>query len=172
MSERRAGLENSNAGADPPHRWGRPPSWNTSFPTEKGEARCDTVPRSRRGIGDGMLARKPTQTREAPAVAACDRQRDAREGQARPCGVTERPVGARIPGNAGGAKGPQFGHVDGRDKGAAIGFGLATLWSLKRPGRRLYWLAKMLITFGQQHRGPTDEVRPRAGCGKTARPVR
>ena len=47
-------------------------------------------------------------TWEAPAVAARDRQRDAREGQARPCGVTERLVVAMKPGNAGGAKGPQF----------------------------------------------------------------
>ena len=41
-------------------------------------------------------------------MAARDRQRDAREGQARPGGVTERFVVAKKPGNAGGAKGPQF----------------------------------------------------------------
>jgi hypothetical protein len=66
------------------------------------------APQSHRGNGDSMLARKPMQTWEAPAVAARDRQQDAREGQARPYGVTERPVVATKPGNAGGAKGPQF----------------------------------------------------------------
>ena len=40
--------------------------------------------------------------------------------------VAERLVVALKPGNAGGAKGPHFGHVGGRDKGIAIGFGLAT----------------------------------------------
>ena len=40
--------------------------------------------------------------------------------------VAERLVVALKPGNAGGAKGPHFGHVVGKDKGMAIGFGLAT----------------------------------------------
>ena len=66
------------------------------------------APQSHRGKVDGMFARKTNATWEAPAVAARDRQRDAREGQARPRGVTERPVVARKPSNVGGAKGPQF----------------------------------------------------------------
>ena len=45
-------------------------------------------------------------TREAPAVAARDRQPDSGDGQAGPYGVAERPVVASKPGNAGGAKGP------------------------------------------------------------------
>jgi hypothetical protein len=52
--------------------------------------------------------RSTTKTREAPAVAARDRQLDAREGQAGPTGVTERLVVPLKPGNAGGGKGPQF----------------------------------------------------------------
>ena len=40
--------------------------------------------------------------------------------------MAERLVVALKPGNAGGAKGPHFGRVVGRDKGIAIGFGLAT----------------------------------------------
>ena len=64
MRERRAGLENSNAGADPAQRWGRPPLKSRGFLTEKGEARSDKALQSRRGSGDGMLARKPAQTRE------------------------------------------------------------------------------------------------------------
>lgn len=47
-------------------------------------------------------------TREAPTVAARDRQLESREGQAGPCGVAERLVVVMKPGNAGGAKGPQF----------------------------------------------------------------
>ena len=40
------------------------------------------------------------------AVGAREAQLDAREGQARRCGVAERPVVVLKPGNAGGAKGP------------------------------------------------------------------
>ena len=46
------------------------------------------------------------------------------------------------PGNAGGAKGPQFGHVDGKDKGNAIGFGLATKES-QASRKQLYGQAKI-----------------------------
>ena len=38
-----------------------------------------------------------------------DDQPDAREGQAGPCGVADRPVVPRKPGNAGEGKGPDFG---------------------------------------------------------------
>ena len=41
-------------------------------------------------------------------MGARDRQPTTREGQVGPFEVAERPVGARKPGNAGGAKGPQF----------------------------------------------------------------
>ena len=50
-------------------------------------------------------------------VAACDRQRDAREGQARLRKVAERSVVVMKPGNAGGAKGPQFKDNAGSNKG-------------------------------------------------------
>ena len=71
--------------------------------------RHDPTRRSRRGSGDGMSAqRRSDATREAPAVAARDRQPDAREGQAGPRGVAERLVVPTKPGNAGGGKGPQF----------------------------------------------------------------
>ena len=45
------------------------------------------------------------------------REPDPREGQAGPAGVAERPVVARKPGNAGGAKGPQFESSAGRGTG-------------------------------------------------------
>jgi hypothetical protein len=61
----------------------------------------------------GVLAmacrhRKSYATREAPTVMARDHQRDAREGQTRPDGASERFVVAMKPGNSGGAKEPQF----------------------------------------------------------------
>jgi hypothetical protein len=62
--------------------------------------------RSHRGSGDGMLAQEDNATRETPAVEAWDLQPDAREGQAGPCGVTERLVVPMKPGNSGGGKGP------------------------------------------------------------------
>ena len=48
--------------------------------------------------------------------------------------VAERLVVVMKPGNAGGAKGPHFGRVGGRDKGIAIGFGLATHEKPEPPG--------------------------------------
>ena len=62
---------------------------------------------------------KPTATAAATAT-------DNPRGPGPVASVAERFVRAMKPGNAGGAKGPHFGHVDGRDKGIAIGFGLAT----------------------------------------------
>ena len=52
--------------------------------------------------------RRSDATREASAVGARDSQPTTREGQVGPFEVAERPVRARKPGNAGGAKGPQF----------------------------------------------------------------
>ena len=56
------------------------------------------------------------------AAAATDNPR----GPGPVASVAERLVVALKPSNSGGAKGPHFGHVNGRDKGIAIGFGLAT----------------------------------------------
>jgi hypothetical protein len=55
-----------------------------------------------------VCTRKSTVTREVPAVAARDRQPGLREEQTGPGGMAERPVVAKKPGNAGGAKGPWF----------------------------------------------------------------
>ena len=83
--------------------------------------------------------------------------------------VAERLVVALKPGNAGGAKGPHFGHVDGRDKGIAIGFGLATQ---KNPSVPEATLRSGEGCAARRDRGPDGEARRRAGCGKSARPVR
>ena len=65
--------------------------------------------RFRRGNGDGMFARGDTTQHGKPeAAGARDPQPDAREGQAGPGRVAERPVVPLKPGNAGGGKGPWF----------------------------------------------------------------
>ena len=84
--------------------------------------------------------------------------------------VAERLVVALKPGNAGGAKGPHFGHVDGRDKGIAIGFGLAT--QKKNPNVPEATLRSGEGCAARRDRGLDCEARRRAGCGKSARPVR
>jgi hypothetical protein len=57
-------------------------------------------------------------------VRARDPQLDAREGQAGPSGVAERPALAKKPGNSGGAKGPWFkvnaGSGDSREIGVSL----------------------------------------------------
>ena len=59
-------------------------------------------------LATACLQRRSDATREAPAVEARDLQPDAREGQAGPPGVADRPVVPSKPGNAGGGKGPEF----------------------------------------------------------------
>jgi hypothetical protein len=66
-------------------------------------------PRFRRGSGDGMFERGNTTQHGKPGtVRVRDPQLDAREGQARPHRVAERPVVPKKPGNAGRGKGPWF----------------------------------------------------------------
>src|ERR1035438_5315345 len=52
--------------------------------------------------------RGPDATREAPAVIASWDQPATRESQAGSCGVAERSVLPKRPGNSGGGKGPQL----------------------------------------------------------------
>ena len=52
--------------------------------------------------------RSPDATREAPAVIAVRINRQLREGQVGPSGVTERLVIPTKPGNSGGGKEPQL----------------------------------------------------------------
>jgi hypothetical protein len=56
-----------------------------------------------------------------PYGVVSDDQPDAREGQAGRCGVAERLVVLRKPGNAGGGKGPQFKIDAISGKGQEIG---------------------------------------------------
>src|SRR3954471_7838688 len=52
--------------------------------------------------------RRPSTTREAPGGGGRDRRPEAREGQAGPPGVADRPAVPSRPGNSGGGKGPEF----------------------------------------------------------------
>ena len=79
-----------------------------------GEGRCcwgrraTHAPSGPAGVmATACMQRRFDATREAPAVAG-ERQPEAREGQAGPHGVAERPVVPGKPGNSGGGKGPQF----------------------------------------------------------------
>jgi hypothetical protein len=100
----------SDAGADPVLRRGRPPEATTNSPGAEYPEAPKTMGRfSGRSKGDGTLATGNHATREACLVAARDGQPDAREGQAGPGQVAERPVVPPKPGNAGGGKGPWFG---------------------------------------------------------------
>jgi hypothetical protein len=88
-----------------------------------------------------------------------DDQLEAREGQAGRLGVAERFVVPLKPGNAGGGKGPQFKTDAIRGEG---------------PGD---WATYQLHECSGTAEGVARESKgvkscPRAGCGKSARPVR
>ncbi len=91
--------------ADPVAIRGRPPSWRQEGTTPH-DATSSRVPpgywrwHACTGRSDA--------TREASAVGARGPRPTTREGQVGPFEVAKRPVRARKPGNAGGAKGPQF----------------------------------------------------------------
>ena len=87
-------------------------------------------------------------------------QPDAREGQAGRSGVAERFVVPRKPGNSGGGKGPQFK----TDAGRGEGHGDWATYQLH--------LMSSEAADGVARERRREEPHPRAGCGKSARPVR
>src|SRR5271157_2785235 len=107
-ASRQAGMR-VNAEWASKRRSGSRPNVNVGKAAVVGEASDKRTPRFRRGVGRWhVCTRKSTVTREVPTVAARDRQPGLREEQTGPCGMTERLVVAKKPGNAGGAKGPWF----------------------------------------------------------------
>jgi hypothetical protein len=98
VSERRAGLETGNVGADPPVIRGRP--------LLAGVSRATKPRRSHRGMGDGMHDEEIDRNTGSPCGEGRDPQPTSREGQVGPQWVADRPVVARRSGNAEGAKGP------------------------------------------------------------------
>ena len=99
----------SDVGADPLTGWGRPSSLANRETGGIGRPTSDLTQRSHRGNGNGMSTQgKHTQHGKPPQAEARDLQPDAREGQAGPGGVADRPVVPRKPSNSGGGKGPEF----------------------------------------------------------------
>ena len=83
-------------------------------------------------------------------------------------GVAERPVVVMKRGNSRGAKGPWFWSACGKNNGRAIGFMPSNLTNDQAFWKQLYRRAKVPTW----QRVPGGESSPRAGCGKSARPVR
>src|SRR5882724_12904592 len=102
--ERRAGLEVFIAGADPTVIWGRPPSSKSGEQPDP----CDDPAGV---VAMACLHKENARNTGDPSGGRTACQRDAREGQARPCGESDRPIVPSRPGNAGGGKGPDFGRV-------------------------------------------------------------
>jgi hypothetical protein len=73
VSERRAGLEKGNAEADPPGLRGKPLTLDETATASNG---CAGV------VASACMEEKIVGTREAPAVAARDRQPDSGDGLA------------------------------------------------------------------------------------------
>ncbi len=99
-SERCAGPETGDAGADPLTIEGKP--------KPMGEYERNNLMGPAGVLATTCRQRGPDATRETPAVIANGDQPATRESQAGPCGVAERSVLPRKPGNAGGGKGPQL----------------------------------------------------------------
>jgi hypothetical protein len=98
-----------DVGADPLTGWGRPSSLANRETVGIGRPTSDLTQRSHRGNGNGMSTQgKHTQHGKPLLAEVRDFQPDAREGQAGPSGVTDRPVVPTKPGNSGRGKGPEF----------------------------------------------------------------
>jgi hypothetical protein len=139
VSERRAGLETTDAEADLTSKRGRPPSW---------EKRATCASQGSAGVlAPACRHRETSTTREAFRGAGMSVQPDAREGQAGPRKVAERSVVAKKPGNAGGAKGPWFWSAEGRSNDRAIGLWPSNLNTIRRSGERLSRKAKMRCAY-------------------------
>ena len=72
-------------------------------------------------------------------------QRELREEQARPSGVTDKLVVLKKPGNAGGGKEPDFWRVTGRDQQSGDWLCLSTPLKTKRSRKELYLPAKLAM---------------------------
>jgi hypothetical protein len=112
----------------------------------------------RRRIGDSTPGQIAHATREAPLGGRWYDQPEAREGQAGPGGVAEGSVVPRKPGNAGGGKGPWLKAAQHVARDGRLAMSLATPKQVQKPQTALH---DKRVTSS-----------PRAGCGKSARPVR
>ena len=165
----------SNADADPVRGWGRLPSPCVKRAHEQGESAGAVVTAcwQKESCGNtGSPAGREPQG-DPP---------DLREGETGPNGKSERLIVPKNPGNAGGGKEPQFKGSARRSDGREIGESLAN--SRKRSGTSggtacpseggcgssaPHSVRKPFATIlrGRKRENPC----PKAGCGKTARPV-
>jgi hypothetical protein len=119
-----------------------------------------------RGNDDGMRAHGEPRQHGKPQRREARSQPDSREGQAGPPGVADRLVVPRKPGNSGGGKGPEFKEAARRGKGQGE-------WC-----KPVYLPIKRSRSEGGDPQSPRVSRRssvlpcPRAGCGKSACPVR
>ena len=115
-----------------------------------------------RGIGDGMQAVGIIRNTGSPSGDCCTDQLATRERQAGPTGMAERLAVPVKPGNSGGGKGPQLKadarSDDGKGDWRKPDNFLVVFRSCRR--RHMQWPRQL------------RESSPRAGCGKSARPVR
>jgi hypothetical protein len=118
--------------------------------------------RSCRGSGDGMQAKGSIHNTGSPSGDRSVDQLAARERQAGRYGMAERLAVPMKPGNSGGGKEPQLKADARSDEGREIGDEPDNSRCDSRSCRRrhMQWLWRL------------RESSPRAGCGKSARPVR
>ena len=119
--------------------------------------------------GIGMQRRTSDATREVSPVEV-RLQLGSREGQARPVEMAERLVVVLKPGNSGGAKGPQFRDNAGSSKGPGY-------WREPNTPKRSGAVGSVARDREESlgHERPvclSVTPCPRAGCGKSACPVR
>ncbi len=105
-------------------------------------------------------------------------QPELREEQAGPYGVADRLVLPLMPGNAGGGKGPDFRRVTRRDQESGDWLCLSTPLSNSAVTEGTLLTREDIEAFGVTTeikaacRVLVSEASRRAGCGKSARPVR
>ncbi len=105
-------------------------------------------------------------------------QLELREEQAWPYGVADRLVVPLIPGNAGGGKEPDFWYVSGRDQESGDWLLPINSFSDSAVTERSLLVSEDCDVFWSHDREKTErcvlvsEASRRAGCGKSARPVR
>jgi len=93
------------------------PDFFTGKAVVDGGRRANKLHQTWRGNGDGMYAQETRRNTGSPSGDRGIDQLATRERQAGPCGVAERSVVPRKPGNAGGGKGPQLKTDARRDEG-------------------------------------------------------
>ena len=112
-----------------------------------GTVRANEFHQTCRGNGDGKQAKLTSSNTGSPSGDRLGDQLAPRESQARPYGVTERPVRAKKPGNAGRAKGPQLKGNARSDEDGGIGVSLSTPESVQKLQTALHDKAKEAPNF-------------------------